>query len=86
MKLQTKALSLSLGILWGGAVLLTALANILWPGYGKAFLDMTTSLYPGFHASGTLGDAIVGFLYAALDGLICGFLIAWLYNLFAGES
>ena len=39
MKLNVPAFALTAGLLWGGAVLLVALANLAWPGYGRAFLD-----------------------------------------------
>jgi hypothetical protein len=41
------------------------------------------SVYPGYHATRSLGDVIVGGLYGLVDGLIGGAVFAWLYNLFA---
>ncbi len=49
--------------------------------YGQAFLDVMASIYPGFHAAGTFGDAIVGTLYGVVDGAIGGAVFAWLYNI-----
>jgi hypothetical protein len=84
MRLNIRAAALAAGVLWGVAVLAVALANRIWPEYGGAFLQAAASLYPGYKASGSLGDAIAGFLYALVDGLLCGLVFAWLYNLFAG--
>ena len=42
-----------------------------------------SSLYPGFHASHTFGDVIVGMLYGVVDGGFAGLIFAWLYNCFA---
>ena len=79
MKLNPKALALTLSLAWGGSVFLVALLNRFWPGYGGAFLSLAASLYPGFHPGG-MRAGVVGTLYALLDGAVCGFIVAWLYN------
>ncbi len=48
-----------------------------------AFLELMASIYPGYTGEHTFGQVIVGTLYAALDGCIGGFVVAWVYN-FAG--
>jgi ABC-type phosphate transport system permease subunit len=85
MKLNLKALTLSLAILWGACVLLVGLANLFWSGYAAAFLNLLASIYPGYHASGSFGDLIVGTLYAVLDGAMGGLIFGWLYNYLAGK-
>ena len=85
MKLNIKALALTAGILWALALLLVGAANLVWSGYGGAFVKLMASIYPGYHASGSLGDLIVGVLYALLDGVVCGLVFAWLYNFFVGN-
>lgn len=85
MKLNLKALTFAAAVLWAGAVFLVGLANLIWPGYAKAFLLMLASIYPGYAASGFFGDVIVGSLYALIDGAIAGFVLGWLYNLAAGR-
>jgi len=82
MRLSVKSLALAGAILWGGCVLVMALANLVYPTYGKALLDVCASIYPGYHASGTIGDAIVGTLYAVVDGGVGGAIFGWLYNCF----
>ena len=86
MKLNLKALVLTAGILWALAILLTSVANLIWSGYGVAFLQAMASVYPGYHASRSIGDVIVGTLYALVDGAICGLVFGWLYNLFVGKK
>ena len=86
MRLNLKALALTSGILWALALFLTGVINLIWPGYGNAFLKMMASIYPGYHAAGSIGDLIVGTLYALLDGVICGLVFGWLYNFFLGEG
>jgi hypothetical protein len=86
MKLNVKALALTVGILWALAVLVVGAANLIWSGYGGAFLQLIASIYPGYHAAGSPGDLIVGTLYALVDGAIGGLVFGWVYNLFIGKG
>ena len=84
MKLDARAMAVTLGLLWGGALLVVGLANLAWDGYGDGVLSVMASVYPGYQAgTGSLGQALVGAGYALLDGAIGGALLAWIYNLFA---
>ena len=85
MKLNIKALALSIAILWAFAVFIVGVANIMWPAYGVAFLQLLASVYPGYHATGSFGDLIVGILYALFDGLVGSLIFGWLYNFFVGR-
>lgn len=85
MKLNIKALALSIAILWGFAVFIVGVANLIWPGYGIEFLRLVASVYPGYHATGSFGDLIVGVLYALLDGVVGSLIFGWLYNSFVGR-
>jgi len=80
MKLDIKALALTGGIFWGGAILLTALPNLIWPDYGRAFLELAASIYPGYRPGAGIGSVVTATLYGLVDGAICGAIIAWLYN------
>ena len=86
MKLNLKALTISVAVVWAGAVLIVGVANAIWPGYGKAFLMVLASIYPGFGATGTVGDALVGSGYALVDAAIVGLIFGWLYNFIAGAK
>ena len=59
------------------------LLNLASASYGLEFLKLTSSVYPGFHASRRLEDVLVGAVYGLCDGAIAGLLLGWLYNLFA---
>jgi hypothetical protein len=83
MKLSLQAVTLTAAIVWGLCLLIVGVANLLWPPYGSTFLDVMSSIYPGYKHQGTGGDVIVGTLYAVVDGGIGGFITAWIYNLFA---
>lgn len=83
MKLNVKALALAAGLVWGGAILMVALCNLAWPNYGLAFLEIASSIYPGYTPSGDVGSAVVGGIYGFFDGGIAGLIFGWLYNLIA---
>jgi hypothetical protein len=83
MKLSVQALTYASAILWGLCFLLVGLANLFWPPYGGAFLELMSSVYPGYKAAAGFGNIIVGTLYAVLDGAIGGAVFAWVYNCFA---
>jgi hypothetical protein len=40
MKLNLKALVLTAGLVWAGAVLMVGVTNLIWPGYGNTFLPV----------------------------------------------
>ncbi|MGB7265032.1 MAG: hypothetical protein WBC92_05935 [Terracidiphilus sp.] len=79
MKLDVKALALTWAILWGGAVFLVALVNLISAYYGQHFLDMLT-FYPGYHATRNIVEVLIVTVYAFFDGLIGGAVFGWLYN------
>jgi hypothetical protein len=83
MRFHITALSLTAGLFWGAAILLVALANMIWPNYGHAFLEFAASIYPGYHPASGVGSVISGTLYGFVDGAIGGALFAWVYNLLA---
>ena len=82
MKLSVKSLTITAALLWGGTCFLVAVANLFWPDYGKTFLALISSVYPGYQFTGTPGSVIVGTLYASVDGAVGGALFAWIYNFF----
>jgi len=82
MRFNVIQLGLTLSIIWAVLVLLIGITNLLFPGYGVAFLQIVDSIYPGYHfGKWGFGGVIVATLYAALDGFILGVLFAWLHNL-----
>lgn len=83
MKLSIKGVALAFGIVWGGAILLVAIGNLLWPPYGAAFLQWSASIYPGYTPGTGAGAVVIGTLYGFVDGLIGGAIFAWIYNLLA---
>ena len=87
MKLSVKAMTISFALVWGlYAVGGTALLNLLWPPYGGRVLEMFSSVYPGYHATQSIGDVLVAAAYGTLDGGAAGFLIAVVYNCVVSRS
>jgi hypothetical protein len=78
MKLRVRALALAAGIVWGLYLFLGTLW-LLWFRDG-ATIPMFVSLYPGYETS--VGGAFMGLLWGFVDGVICGGVVAWLYNQF----
>ena len=77
MKLDAKALGLTLGIIWGVCVFIMTLIAIP-TGYGGIVLSGVKSVYPGY-TIGPVGS-IVGLILGFIDGFIGGYLIAFVYN------
>jgi len=48
--------------------------------YGMSFIQMTSSVYPWFHASRSIGNVIIGTVDRLIDGAIAGLIFALLYN------
>jgi hypothetical protein len=87
MKLNVKAMAGSLALIMGVLLMfLVGLGNLLRPGYGQEFLDLMASVYPGYKATASFGQVIVGTLYGLVDGAVCGVVLAWLYNRFAAAD
>jgi hypothetical protein len=85
MQLNSAAMFFAVGILWGACILFVGVANMIWPGYGQAFLQLCASIYPGYHPGTGFGSVLIGTLYALVDGAVGGAIFGWLYNRFAED-
>ena len=83
MRLSVKAMTIAAGLLWGGAILCVGMVHRVDPSYGVSFLEMTSSVYPGFHSAGTAGTLAIGTIEGLIDGGISGLVLSLLYNAFA---
>jgi hypothetical protein len=86
MKLSVKGMAIAAALLWGGALFLVGLGNLIWSGYGQALLDLAASIYPGYKATASFGQVVIGTLYGLLDAAIGGAVFAWLYNCLAAAG
>ncbi len=88
MRLSVRSVALTGALMWGVlCMFLVGLGNLRWSGYGQGLLDLAASLYPGYQATPSIGQVLIGTLYGLVDGAICGGIFAWLYNRFAaGQS
>ena len=85
MRLNVTAMAMAFGLIWAGCLLVVGAANLIWPGYGQALLQLCASIYPGYRPGTGIGSVVTGTLYALVDGGIGGAFFAWLYNLFAAR-
>lgn len=86
MRLNISAMGMAFGLLWGGSILFVGAANLIWPAYGQAFLQLCASFYPGYAPGTGIGSIVTGTIYGLVDGGVGGAFFAWLYNLFAART
>jgi hypothetical protein len=75
-KLNVKALAVGIGVLW--AIYVLFLGWVAAFGWGREMVTVLSSLYIGYSA--TFVGAIIGGIWAFVDGVIAGAIIAWVYN------
>ncbi|OGK09164.1 MAG: hypothetical protein A2Y63_06270 [Candidatus Riflebacteria bacterium RBG_13_59_9] len=79
MKLNALAFGLAFGILWAVAMFLMTLCAMWW-GCGREFILLMASFYGGLTVS--WGGAFIGLIWGFVDGFICLWIFALLYNAF----
>lgn len=80
MKLNRKAFAMVAAFLWGVTALLVGWLHLIYPAYGTAFLELLSSIYPGYHAGTGFESVLTATGYALCDGWISGWCFAWCYN------
>ena len=75
-EIQPLPFGVAIGVVWGVGVLLAGLMAMT--GYGAIFVNALGSVYLGYGAS--IVGALIGAVWALIDGLVAGALIAWVYN------
>lgn len=80
-RLQPLALGVAFGVLW--ALYVGFLGLIAMFGWGTGMVAALASLYLGYGPS--IPGALIGALWAFLDGMVAGIVIAWVYNRVAGR-
>ena len=73
------ALGIAIGVLWAIYVFVVGITAIY--GWGDVLVEVLASLYIGYGPS--LAGAIIGAIWAFVDGFIAGIVIAWVYNFVA---
>lgn len=86
MRLDIRALTITAAIVWGGALFLVGLVNLVAAGYGTALLETMGSIYPGYAGPDGFGSVVVLTVIGLVDGAIAGFFVAWIYNLLVQRS
>lgn len=85
MRLSLKGMAIAAGLMWSVGFLFVGLIHLAVPSYANDFLNVVGSVYPFFHGGRSFGDVILGTIDAVIDGAAGGFILAWLYNFFAGN-
>jgi len=75
-KIQPLALGVAVGALWAFYVFFAGIFAMF--GWGVVMVTTLGSFYIGYSAS-ILG-AIIGTIWAFMDGFVAGAIIAWIYN------
>jgi fluoride ion exporter CrcB/FEX len=78
-RLQPVPLGIAVGVLWAAYVFFAGIFAMF--DWGVALVNVLGSFYLGYDAS-ILG-AILGAIWAFVDGLVGGAVIAWIYNMVA---
>ena len=83
MKLNLKAAALAGGLIWGMGLFVLTWWIIAFEGQTgeQTIIGM---VYRGYNISAM--GSIIGLIWGFVDGLIGGFLFAWLYNCFASKT
>ncbi len=76
-RIDTKALGLTLGIIWGASVLIMALLA-KFCNYGTGLIAALSTMYIGTEA--TFRGGTIGAIWAFCDAGVFGLAIGWLYN------
>jgi len=77
-KLDARAMALAVGILWSSLTFFSALMAMF--GWAVDLVDVMGSLYIGYQA--TFVGAIIGAIWAFIDGYVGSLIVVWLYNKF----
>ena len=78
-KCQPLPLGIAIGVLWAIYVFSVGITAMF--GWGVALVETLASLYIGYGAS--IVVAIIGAIWAFVDGFVAGVVIAWIYNALA---
>lgn len=85
MKLSVVSMIATAALFWAITFFFVSAINYVRPPYGVAFLEVMSSLYPGYKPIGTPNSIIVGTIYAFVDGAVAGGIFAGLYNFISGK-
>jgi len=86
MRLSLRGMAIAGGLLWGSGILFVSLLHLIFPTYGVTFIQMTSSVYPWFSDSRSIGNVLIGAVDGLVDGAVGGLLLAWLYNAFCTDE
>jgi hypothetical protein len=77
-QIDVKKLAISAGLVWGSGVFFAGLLGAATGTFALEFINSLGSLYLGYSATYT--GAVIGGVWALLDGAIAGALLGFIYN------
>ncbi len=80
VSLNPKAAGHACALLWGTTLLLTGLFAYSGSLFANDFLNIMMSIYPFYDPTSSFFGVLLGGLYGLIDGFVCGYVVAWLYN------
>ena len=87
MKMKVLQFGMALGVIFALLVFLVGLLNLHVESYGRDFLKMLDSIFPGYvYGKWGFGGVMMATAYSAVDGFLIGIAIAWLYNTLGREK
>lgn len=78
--MRVRGAAITLGLLWSALTAAVALAHLVRPGYGVAFLAVLASLHPSYRIDGGLQSVVMLAVLSAVDAAALGFAGAWIYE------
>ena len=78
-RLRALPLALTLGIVWGAALLLIGIVTAYTDKYGHDFVEVCGSIYYGYGPGH--GAAFIGLAWGFADAFIGTLIVVWLYRL-----
>ena len=83
MKLNVKAMAITIALVWGLGIFMLTWWIILFEG-PNTNPNILTHIYRGY--SITPMGSVIGLLWALSDGLVGGACIAWIYNMLLSKN
>ena len=79
-QLHPKSFAFACSVTWALGLSLLSLISMVHGSYGRSAISVASSMYLGYDP--TIPGLIIGAVWGLIDGFICGYVLASLYNYF----
>lgn len=86
MKFNVLAAAITGAIAVAGSIGFIGVIEMYSEGFGRPILEIFASVYPGYSASGGIGDLAIGCFWGSIDGMFSGGLLSWIYNYVSAKT